>query len=103
MRLTETKLKDLIQQVYLEAFQDLINDPDLEFSTLPAEPSAAGEYPPEVIKEETTAKQRNKITKLLSFLTPEERKKVFGRYGFYTMNQLLRHLNNLKRADKGEL
>ena len=102
-KLTKPILKDLIRQVYEEAYQDLLQDPELDLSPLPAEPSTAGEEPPEVISEDTTAKQRQKITRLLSFLSPEERKQVFSRYGFYSMNQLLRHLNNLKRADKGEL
>ena len=113
MKLTKPILKDLIQQVYLEAFEDLINDPELDLPALPAEPSFDNEDPPntssgalsrrDLTEGRISPDQRSKIMKLVSMLSPEDRAYVFRRYGYYTMNQMLKHLNSVKRAEKGDL
>ena len=99
MTLTETKLKDLIQQVYLEAFEDLLNDPDIE---LPAEPEFEGEEPP-VLNESKRPHPHQKLYKVLRMLNDDERARIFQRFGYYTQRQLLSHLNALKKAEKGKL
>ena len=109
MKLTPTTLKDLIQQVYLEAFAELLDSEDFE---LPAEP-VGNEDPPntssgvlsrvDLTEGKISPDQRSKIMKLVSMLSPEDRAYVFRRYGYYTMNQMLKHLNSVKRAEKGDL
>lgn len=96
MKITKPILKDLIRQVYEEAYQDLCCDP------LIAEPEGL-ELPPEVISEELTGNQRAKIFKLLDSLSSEERASVFAKFGYYTSRNLLKQLNAIKRAEKGDL
>ena len=103
MKLSTPILKDLIQQVYLEAFEDLINDPELDLPPLPAEPSSSNEDPPDIITEQLTPAQKSKIEKLLSMLSAEDRAFIFRKYGYYTTKNLLLQLNQMKRAEKGEL
>jgi len=103
MQLTKQTLKDLINQVYIEAFQDLTDDePDLL-----AEP-IANELPPsqsasdDVICEgdEGTI---NKLIQALNHLDADQRKRIFHRFGHYSGQHLLAQLNNIKKAEKGDL
>lgn len=105
MQLTKQTLKDLINQVYIEAFQDLIDDEQ----ELLAEP-IANELPPSglatdvVISEGDQASSTlNKLIQALNHLNPDQRKKIFHRFGYYTGEHLLAQLNSIKKAEKGDL
>lgn len=103
MQLTKQTLKDLINQVYIEAFQDLTHDePELL-----AEP-IANELPPERLASDDVIREGdegtiNKLIKALNHLDADQRKRIFSRFGFYTGQHLLAQLNNIKKAEKGDL
>ena len=105
MQLTEQTLKSLISQVYLEAFEDLLDDePDLI-----QEPQSPGELPPSelaaaaVVSEVNQPSTIQKVHRLLSKLEPDERKRLFQSFGYYTGQHLLHQLNAIKKAEKGDL
>jgi len=97
MKLTHTKLKDLIQQVYLDSFADLAAE---EESPLLAEPESNEDPPALAESKESTI---SKLTRALQHLEPEDRKKIFSRFGFYSSQHLLQQLNAIKKAEKGAL
>jgi len=97
MKLTPSTLKDLIQQVYLEAFAELLDSEDFE---LPAEPVGNEDPPGTILSEEL---KLNKIYKILVMLSSTERSQLFRRFGYYTGKHLLNQLNNIKKAEKGDL
>lgn len=101
MKLTQTKLKDLIQQVYLDSFADLAAE---EESPLLVEPES-NEPPPALEDSITESKESTiaKVTRALQHLEPHERKKIFSRFGFYSSQHLLSQLNAIKKAEKGAL
>lgn len=94
-KLTEQTLKDLIRQVYLDAFQDVLSDePDLL-----AEPEE-DEDPPIL---ETKQSGLPKLIQLLHRLDDDQRARIFRRFGYYTSAHLLQQLNSIKKAEKGDL
>lgn len=105
MQLTEHKLKTMITQVYLEAFEDLIN----EEPALIEEPQSSFELPPSelkpdlVISEASQSSTIQKLHQLLASLEPDERKRLFRSFGYYTGQHLLSQLNSIKKAEKGDL
>jgi len=102
-QLTEQTLKDLIHQVYLEAFKDVCAEEDLseEEPALLAEPQFEGDEPPELSEGSSTPFSR--LIKILNTFDEDERARLFRRYGYYTSAHLLNQLNNIKKAEKGAL
>ena len=103
MKLTESKLRDLITQVYLDAFNDLVEEEPI----LLAEPQAPNEDPPSELEANAIVSEGNqpmtKLINILNTLSPDERKRLFGRFGYYTGEHLLSQLNSIKKAEKGAL
>ena len=97
-QLTEQTLKDLIHQVYLEAFKDICVE---EEPALLAEPQFEGDEPPELSEGNETPFSR--LIKILNTFDEDERARLFRRYGYYTSAHLLNQLNNIKKAEKGSL
>ena len=101
--LTTQGLKDLIIQV-LEDYSLIMPYPNEE--KLTAEPTAH-ELPP--INE--ASKREQKIINVLNQISPDERDKLFGRYGYVKRSALsksiskniLQNISDLKRAEKGDL
>ena len=101
--LTTQGLKELIIQV-LEDYSLIMPYPNEE--KLTAEPTAH-ELPP--INE--ASKREQKIINVLNQISPDERDKLFGRYGYVKRSALsksiskniLQNISDLKRAEKGDL
>lgn len=103
MQLTKQTLKDLINQVYIEAFQDLTE----EEPELMAEP-IANELPPERSASDDVIREGDegtisKLIKALNHLDADQRRRIFHRFGYYTGHHLLNQLNAIKKAEKGDL
>ena len=96
-QLTESKLKELIKQVYLDAFADLTE----EEPALLAEPQFEGHEPPELSEGKESGLSR--LIKILNTLDEDERARLFRRYGYFTSAHFLNQLNNIKKAEKGDL
>lgn len=96
--LTESKLIELIKQVYLEAFNDLLS----EEPALLAEPEFVGDIPTN-LTESVKEPGLSHLIQILSKLEESERARLFRRFGYYTSQQLLQHLSNIKKAEKGNL
>jgi hypothetical protein len=97
MQLTKQRLKDLITQVYQDAFDDL-SDEEPELLSEPI----LDELPP-ISEGDQASSTLNKLIKALNHLNPEQRKKIFHRFGYYTGEHLLAQLNSIKKAEKGDL
>ena len=95
-KLTEQTLKDLIRQVYLDAFEDICSDEP----ALLAEPTEQFQDPPMT---EGNQSVMPRLIKLLNGLTDDERSRIFRRFGYYTSAHLLQQLNSIKKAEKGSL
>lgn len=96
-QLTESKLKQLIKQVYLDALKDLTE----EEPALLAEPQFEGHEPPDLTESKQSGMSR--LITILNKLDDDDRDRLFRRYGYYTTAHLLQQLNNIKKAEKGDL
>lgn len=105
MQLTKQTLKDLINQVYIEAFQDLTEEePDLMAEPITNELPPSGLATDVVISEGDHASSTlNKLIQALNHLNPDQRRKIFHRFGYYTGEHLLSQLNSITKAQKGDL
>ena len=93
-RLTGARLKELIQAVIEDSFDDALSDEELL-----AEPQ--GEELPPLIGEGKFGVKPNtypKVIAILNQLDPESRERVFRRFGRYSMEHLLQHINRVKKA-----
>ena len=89
--LTGDKLKQMIQQVIRDAFDDAWND-----ETLIQEP-VAHELPP-VLEIKKKPDTYGTVFKLLKRLNDEQRERVFRSFGRYSMEYVLQHINRVKKA-----
>jgi len=94
--LTPKSLRSLICECLENAYQDTIDAEEI------SEPTDDMLEPPiEPIVESQSV--LNKLNRVLNKLSPDERKRLFGIYGYYTGDHLLKQLSKMKQADKGNL
>ena len=93
-RLTGAKLKELIQAVIRDSFDDAWSDEQLL-----AEP-LMDEDPPLTTEGKFGLKPDTypKVIAILNQMDPEQRERVFRRFGRYSMEHLLQHINRVKKA-----
>lgn len=97
MKITSKHLKELIQQVLNDSYKDL----ETQYpEQLLAEPQEPMETPPEPLQESTVM---NKLVRALNQVDPETRRDIFSKFGYFTQAHLLKHLNNVTKASKGDL
>ena len=97
MKITSKHLKELIQQVLQDSYTDLV---DLHPQELLAEPQEPMETPPDSLNESTVM---NKLIRALNQVDPDIRRDIFSKFGYFTQAHLLKHLNNVTKASKGDL
>lgn len=94
-RLTGAKLKELIQAVIRDSFDDAWSDEELlaepKNDELPQLPIIERKFG---VKPDTYPK----VIAILNQLDPESRERVFRRFGRYSMEHLLQHINRVKKA-----
>ena len=93
-RLTGAKLKELIQAVIRDSYDDAWSDEQLL-----AEPQE-DELPPPIDEGKFGVKPDSypKVIAILNQLDPEQRDREFRRFGRYSMEHLLQHINRVKKA-----
>jgi len=91
--LTPKSLRSLICECLEMAYQDTfeISEPTDDMLEPPIEP---------IVESQSVL---NKLNRVLNKLSPDERKRLFGIYGYYTGDHLLKQLSKMKQADKGNL
>ena len=92
MKLTPQILKDMIMNV--------LSDLDL-LLPLPLEMEPEGtENPPDDLLIESKTQS---ILDALNALQPDERARIFNRFNYYQLNQILNRINQIQQATKGSL
>ena len=98
-KLTGAKLKELIQAVIKDSYSDAMSDEQLL-----AEPDDDEDPPPAglaLIDESKFGLKPDsypKVIAILNQLDPDQRERVFRRFGRYSMEHLLQHINRVKKA-----
>ena len=98
-RLTGAKLKELIQAVIRDSYEDAVSDEELlaepENDELPTAGLAILQSESKFgVKPDTYPK----VVAILKRLDPEQRERVFRSFGRYSMEHLLQHINRVKKA-----
>lgn len=92
MKLTQQILKDMIMSVMTDL--DLILPLPLEM-----EPEGAEDPPEDILSESKT----QSILDALNALQPSDRARIFNRFNYYQINQILSRINQIQKASKGSL
>ena len=92
MKLTPQILKDMIMNVLSDL--DLLLPLPLEM-----EPIGAEDPPQDILTESKT----QSILDALNSLQPDDRARIFNRFNYYHINQILRRINQIQQATKGSL
>ena len=92
MKLTPQILKDMIMNVLTDL--DLLLPLPLEM-----EPIATENPPDDILTESKT----QSILDALNSLQPDDRARIFNRFGYYQLTQLLNRINQIQQATKGSL
>ena len=92
MKLTPQILKDMIMNVLSDL--DLLLPLPLEM-----EPIGAEDPPQDILTESKT----QSILDALNSLQPDDRARIFNRFNYYQLNQILNRINQIQQATKGSL
>ena len=90
MKLTPQTLKDMILAC-LEDYNLLL--------PLPMEPEGTEDPPEDILNESRT----QSILDALNALQPDNRARIFNRFNYYEINQILSRINQIQQATKGSL
>jgi hypothetical protein len=92
MKLTPQTLKDMIITVMTDL--DLLLPLPLEM-----EPKGTEDPPEDILSESRT----QSILDALNALQPDDRARIFNRFNYYEINQILSRINQIQQATKGAL